>query len=197
VLDEIEPLLRVDLDGSVVAAVLDRVDAGLKQNLPGLEALPRVRDYFNAGVLLIDLKRWREEQVTERAMDYLRQNPKTLFMDQDALNVACDGRWKRVETRWNFQDHEKTNVLDLETSRRPAIIHFVTDQKPWKPGSTSLNGALYDMFRARTRFARTRGQKVRDSFRAVGSRFKRFLKRFSAVRSCWNLLKRLRHGPSG
>ena len=97
VLDNLQPLWEADLHGSAVAAVLDRLVLWhIKSSRPGWEQIPKVRDYFNAGVLLIDLKRWRELRISEKAVKYLQAHPKSPFSDQDALNVAGDGLWTRA-----------------------------------------------------------------------------------------------------
>jgi lipopolysaccharide biosynthesis glycosyltransferase len=117
--------------------------------------VPRVARYFNAGVLLIDLSRWREEHIPEVAMDYMRQVPDTPYSDQDALNVACDTRWTALDDRWNFQDHMRQRVDRLPLAQRPHIVHFISPNKPWIYKTASLNVKLYDAIRRRTDFART------------------------------------------
>ena len=178
VLDDLIPLWEVDLKGAVIGAVLDRIlDPALKRRVPGvdkwLDSFPRVRDYFNNGVLLIDLDAWRKERISEKAIEYLRFHPDSPYNDQDALNVACDGRWTELGLRWNFYDHFRTSILDMPPAERPKIAHFVGSQKPWKASALSVNADLYEVFRGRTRFARTTVDKLRD----VGSR-------------TWSLLKR-------
>lgn len=183
VLGDLRALWEADLGGAVVGAVLDEIDAQIKADKPGLEAMPRVRSYFNAGVLVIDLERWREERITERAIAYLAGHPRTPICDQDALNVACDGLWRPLDPRWNFQDHYETRLAALGPDRRPAIVHFVTSLKPWKPSSFSVNATFYDAFRSRTAYARTRAERVSDALRGEWCRTKRFLKRYALVRA--------------
>ena len=111
VLDDLGPLWSTDLKGAV-RAVLDRIlDPQIKNRAPGLEKFPRVRDYFNAGVLLIDLDRWRKERISEGALQYLIRHPDSPLADQDALNVVCDGHWTELGLSWNFYDHFNTAIL--------------------------------------------------------------------------------------
>jgi lipopolysaccharide biosynthesis glycosyltransferase len=138
-----------------------------------------VRDYFNAGVLLIDLPLWRAERVSERALEYLARNPSSPICDQDALNVACDGRWTPLDPRWNFQDHYDKVFADMEAEQLPGIVHFVTTLKPWKPDVCSLNAGFYDGFRSRTRFRRGRGEILQCGW----FRVRRFLGRSSILRA--------------
>jgi lipopolysaccharide biosynthesis glycosyltransferase len=157
VLDDLAALWAADLEGAVLGAVLDNLDAQIKANDPKVDGVPRVGRYFNAGVLLIDLERWRRERVSERAFEYLAQNPQSPFSDQDALNVVCDARWAALDPRWNLQALRTKSFAELSPNELPGILHFVTSQKPWKPSSLSVNASFYDAFRSRTAFARTAG----------------------------------------
>jgi lipopolysaccharide biosynthesis glycosyltransferase len=173
VLGDLDPLWETDLKGAVVGAVLDRIlDPQIKAQAPGLRRFPSVRDYFNAGVLLIDLDRWRKEHISETAMQYLTLHPDSPLADQDALNVACDGRWAELGLRWNFYDHFKTAILHMPATERPSIVHF-TGQKPWRASALSLNADLYELFRGRTSFARTSYDKLRDLGTGAYFRLKR------------------------
>lgn len=183
VLDDLRTLWKTDLEGATVGAVLDAVDPQLKGGKSGLEEVPHVRDYFNAGVLLIDLDRWRKEQISHRALQYLGRYPRSPYSDQDGINVACDGRWKQLDRRWNFQDHFRKRISDMHPSERPAIAHFVTSSKPWKTESLSLNASFYDAFRSRTCFARTPGDALWDVLQGSWCRLKRVLKRYALFRA--------------
>jgi lipopolysaccharide biosynthesis glycosyltransferase len=175
VLDDLKPLWKTNLDGAILGAVLDNLDPHFKSGNPGYEDAPRVHNYFNAGVLLIDLDQWRKEQISEKALLWMKQNPKTPFMDQDALNVVCDDRWKRLDQRWNFHDCWSKSMSDLSPSDRPAIAHFVSIMKPWNAALLSVNARFYDAFRSRTCFARTPWDRLTDNIQRIMARLKRNL----------------------
>ncbi|HEV7718504.1 MAG TPA: glycosyltransferase family 8 protein [Arsenicitalea sp.] len=184
VLNDFGGLWETDLDGAAVGAVLDGLDPQLKEDVPALHLVPRVQNYFNAGVLLIDLQKWRAEDISERALDYLAQHPDTLFSDQDALNVACDGKWKQLDPRWNFVDFfERVEIATLGAERRPWIVHFAAWDKPWNAKVPNINADFYDGFRSRTRFARTPLARQRDALQANWTRSKRVLKQYAPVRA--------------
>lgn len=190
VLDDLTPVWKTNLEGFVVGAVLDRWDLRIKRSDPGLEDVPRVRDYFNAGVLLLDLKRWREERISEKAFEYLVQHPQTPFADQDALNVACDGRWIKLNPRWNFHDHRGKRILDMGPEERPGVVHFVGSAKPWNTSIPNVNASLYDAVRDRTCFASTSGQKVWYMVQDGWFCLKAVLRRYAVVRQVWKLIRR-------
>lgn len=180
VLSDLQALWDTDLEGHVLGAVFDGLDSQIKNDTLELP-VPRVRDYFNGGVLLIDLHRWRAEQISEKALDYLARNPRSPFSDQDALNVACDGLWKKLDPRWNYLAYdEKLDISDLTGGQRPSIAHFTTWKKPWRASVRNVNAALYDSFRSRTCFARSPMDKIEDILRVGWSQLKRF-SRFEAT----------------
>jgi lipopolysaccharide biosynthesis glycosyltransferase len=170
VLDDLGPLWETDLDEAVVGAVLDGLDCTIKDSGLGLVELPRVQGYFNAGVLLINLYKWRKERISQRALEYLALNPNSPYSDQDALNVVCDGRWKKLDPRWNFVDfRENKKISDLTVEQRPGIVHFASSMKPWNASVRNVNASFYDSFRSRTRFARTPKDKLWDMLKSARS----------------------------
>lgn len=187
VLGNLAPLWKIELAEAVVGAV---ADAGLDgAHLPsdaGSSRPLRVRRYFNAGVLLINLSRWRRERITERALSYLVQHSNTPFADQDALNVACDKLWKDLGQDWNFQGHLTTDLAKIDPVRTPRIVHFVTAAKPWNVCAKSRNAAFYDGFRSRTLFARTQRGKLWEGAQLGWEYSKRLLKRSATLRAAWS-----------
>jgi len=175
VIEDLGALAGADLGGRMIGAVPDaHVDAALRkgQRRPEHEGVPRVSGYFNAGVLVVDLAKWRAHRISERAMQYLSEHPNLPYGDQDALNATCDGLWARLPKRWNFQLHHATRIAALPPHERPAIVHFITQSKPWKASSASINAKLYNEFRDRTVFRRTGGEKLWDLAVTIAYRLK-------------------------
>ncbi|MEF3073867.1 glycosyltransferase family 8 protein [Methylobacter sp. Wu1] len=190
VLDDLGSLWETPLEGFIVGAVLDGMDSQIKRREPDLKDVPRVRDYFNAGILLIDLQRWRKEQISEKALEYLNLYPHSPYSDQDALNVACDGLWKKLDPRWNFQDYyEKQRLLDIIPEQRPGIVHFVWKSKPWNASMPNLNASFYDAFRSRTCFARTPLDKLLDTLQGYWHQLKGILRQYPFLRNIWNKIR--------
>ncbi len=195
VLSDLAPLWDTNLGNAAVGAVLDGLDAQIKAGDLAVTAIPKVDNYFNAGVLLINLPRWRESRVSERALRYLEQNPKSPFSDQDALNVACNGAWKKLDSRWNFIDHyEKIDLRCLPPERRPGIVHFATWRKPWNARALNANSAFFDSFRKRTKFARSGLEISRDSLRTYWALAKLNLRQFQTIRTLIKVVSDLRYG---
>ncbi|KGP91096.1 glycosyltransferase [Pontibacillus chungwhensis BH030062] len=124
------------LDSYALGAVVDPVDfAGI--------TLPEGYEYFNSGVLLFNLSRWREENISEKVLTFIRDNPsKIMWWDQDALNAVLYDNWFPLDYKWNFQVFR---MKDLNIV--PKVIHFNTDVKPWN-GNTFLKEE-YEFYRNR------------------------------------------------
>lgn len=154
VLGSLAELGSVLLSDAPFAAVKDPLDLCIHDPSARDAGMPLVKKYFNAGMMLIQLAQWRKHCISERAIDYLKNYPQTPFADQDAINVAADGVWLELSNIWNFQGHRTTDIRNWQPSRKPRVIHFVTEQKPWKPKFPSAYAQLYDLYRRRTKFAR-------------------------------------------
>lgn len=98
--------------------------------------------YFNSGVMVINLKRWREERIEIKLLECLRTNRKHVWCwDQYALNVVFARQWKALPGRWNqgmhvfhYPDPSCSPIAENEFMQMrddPAIIHFTTEFKPW------------------------------------------------------------------
>lgn len=101
--------------------------------------------YYNAGVLVINLDRWRTGNVARKSIRYVEENSDTvIFPDQDALNVVLAGKWGDLNPRWNqmhalhtyssWQDSPYEEPLFLQVLNEPFIVHFTTPPKPWQSG---------------------------------------------------------------
>jgi lipopolysaccharide biosynthesis glycosyltransferase len=131
---DITELWDIDLHDLPVAAAQDRL-VPLASSRGGIRYRARLgisddAKYFNAGVMLIDLARWRAARVAERTLDYLRAHWKSVaFWDQEGLNVALAGRWVQLSPRWNRNvsipgDRAHGNLDGC-------ILHFAGRLKPW------------------------------------------------------------------
>ncbi len=98
--------------------------------------------YFNSGVMVLNLNRWRQEKLGERLLGTLRAHSEHVWCwDQYALNAVCSGRWGQLPLTWNVGAHafefpaaeQSPFAADdyREMLRRPAILHFTTEFKPW------------------------------------------------------------------
>ena len=137
----LDELWTVDLENYIVAAVSDpgvNENRWLRDDIGRKIGLDRTSSYFNAGVLVIDLCRWRKAGLAERALNFAVDRPDLItFWDQCALNHVVNGRFKELSKHWNFQtDHlrwsnRKCTLDSLREVGAAKIIHFSGPLKPW------------------------------------------------------------------
>jgi lipopolysaccharide biosynthesis glycosyltransferase len=121
---------------------------------------PKKNDYFNAGVMLINLDYWRKNDIGRKIKEFKLQNSdKILGNDGGAINGVLSGFWGRLPPKWNqqsglykrkFRKGNKVNYrLDEinEALRYPAIIHYVGERKPWLPGCPHPLSQRYWVYR--------------------------------------------------
>lgn len=98
--------------------------------------------YFNAGVLLINLQYWRENNIGQKCLNFLSTNYNLIKNnDQDVLNCVLCNRKHNLPVTYNYQvqlrmpyffdtfsEKMKTDVL---TTSDPIIIHYAAELKPW------------------------------------------------------------------
>ena len=145
VLDDIAKLWRYRLRGHPLGAVQDPLLWTFgSSGLPWDELeIPPHAEYFNSGVLLMDLALWRRESFAYKVFEFARDHTRDImFPDQDALNGVFAGRWRRLHPRWNcaLEQAERNagspdvpNGLDYaDAVDRPGILHYIGGPKPWQ-----------------------------------------------------------------
>ncbi len=103
--------------------------------------LKSAEDYFNAGVMLVNIERWKSLEITTRVLALMKAGRCEMpFYDQDGINGVVAGQWHRIDLRWNQQyEHFLVSAtemgLDQATVRaiqgNPFIIHYSGAAKPW------------------------------------------------------------------
>ncbi len=161
VLDDVALLYNIPLNGKAVGAVPD-VDwkMGRPTRFNALGINPG-HIYVNAGVLLIDLDRWRRSHIANQLFDFaMERGPVLEYHDQDALNAVLQGDILQLDRRWNVPalmygrwirsaapgDYSAT----VSARRAPGIIHFTTATKPWNFRSPARRKELYFHYLRRT-----------------------------------------------
>ena len=86
--------------------------------------------YFNSGVLLINMKKWRGLEL-EESFKEIGSSRAHLFLDQDILNIRFRNNWTRLGRKYNYFHMYSLGEIDFSFSEEPSIIHFV-GPKPWK-----------------------------------------------------------------
>ena len=145
ILGDLAELYSTLIDGYLVAAAvgrgMERVDhcwGVLNYKELGI---PADTPYFNAGVLILDLAKWRNEDFANHCMEYAAKYPEfCIFWDQTVMNTLLAGRFAQLDQKWNQQFNGPDKSYDKE-----GILHYCGPDKPWARGN-GLPKELNDLF---------------------------------------------------
>lgn len=119
---DIGALWDTDLKENAIGAVHDiGFERGIRLADPIVEGEVTESEYFNSGVLLMDLDRVRQTvDLLPAALSYLKQHPDSHLPDQDALNVLFRHNTLLLPEKWNhFVKYDDSGEI------RPLVYHFV------------------------------------------------------------------------
>jgi lipopolysaccharide biosynthesis glycosyltransferase len=139
---DLADLYNTDLNGYILGAVQDPRVKTLDCDWGGIKNYKKLgldgsAKYFNSGLMLVDLERWKAFDVGVKTLHCIANNKKYAgFPDQYGLNVVTAGRWMELPYAWNH-----FACFDEGT---PYQLHFV-DRKPIYQ-SYSYNKAYKDLF---------------------------------------------------
>ena len=127
---DIANLYKNDIGNNMLGAVLDEVIWSSKGfTYYAREALDVTeKQYFNSGVLIMNLKKFREKDIENDFYSWVNNNTLTAVApDQDYLNCVCKNSVTYMNPGWNkmpmgrkFEDNELL------------LIHYNMFMKPWK-----------------------------------------------------------------
>lgn len=139
---DLSSLYETKLDESYAAVAKDLLAAHYQFDLR-----TGVMSYFNSGVLLLNTKRMREDEITARLVDNKANDPWRMLMDQDTFNVTFTENVVWLHPRYNLMyannfesGWSMANMADFygiseeemrQTMERPVIQHLSSRKKPW------------------------------------------------------------------
>lgn len=103
----------------------------------------RKRQYYNSGVVLMDVQAWRSSKHSEKIITYAEEHPEKLeFADQDAINNTIHVHIKPLDIKWNCitpyygrnleKDYSAEHIERIQVAISESnIVHFTTASKPW------------------------------------------------------------------
>lgn len=123
--DDISKLYNINIENNIIGAVQDYIlTVDHLKGIPNYEdlgILPQSK-YFNAGLLLINPKKWIEFDVGNKVIKCLTNNKQhAVYSDQYGLNVVLYKQWLEIDRTWNCGP-----LFDFD---KPKLIHFL-DIKP-------------------------------------------------------------------
>lgn len=152
VINPIRALWETDLRGNLFAAAAHTGKAELVSNVNQLR-LGTKNDYYNSGVLLMDLAAARKAIAPETVFDFVEQHRMELVLpDQDVLNALySDSILPLSDVIWNYDARNYSSYLVRSggeynlswVMQHTSILHFCGKAKPWKPNYFYRFGILY------------------------------------------------------
>ena len=99
--------------------------------------------YFNAGVMVIDMAKWKELEIKKQAIKIIQEkNEKLILWDQDVLNIIFNGNYEKIQKEFNYNvnlltySSEDKEYIDEKIS----LLHYFGKTKPW-----SISGLCYEI----------------------------------------------------
>lgn len=150
--DDLYELYCIDLENNYCAGVLDI------WNVRWLDELSMDKNsiYVNSGVLLLNLKKWRDCEIDKRFLE-LMSKPNTDLNDQNIINEVCAGFIKVLDLKYNFlnelfclsYNHRLKDYWSYDEfeacKNNPTIIHYAgpSFRKPWVGNSETYLREFY------------------------------------------------------
>lgn len=140
--DSMNAFWNINLNDNYIAAV-EELYVGSNEDAKRLN----LDTVFNAGTMLVNLKKWNDDNITEKLFsntDILLKEDKIIWVDQDVLNYTFNNKVKFVSPCFNLQcnafydgSFSKYTQKEMEFAKSlPAIIHFNSCSKPWNKKCT-------------------------------------------------------------
>lgn len=155
----LEEIWNTDMSDFYVGGVLDIVDKKYLLDI-GLDTSCY---YINAGFLLLNLKKLREDKLEEKFISFINKyNGDVPHFDQGVVNAVCDGKKMILHPKYNVhstmgcftcdqvkmltscEKYYKQSLID-EALLNPVFIHYTNGyvNRPWNVGSTHPYKDIY------------------------------------------------------
>lgn len=141
VLGDISQLYNTDLEGNYIAGVIENfilhspIFSYYTKEAVGIDS----KEYINAGIMIIDLKKFRENNIEKRFVNFINTyNFDVIDPDQSYINYLCHGHIKYLPFEWN-----RTPLENVECEN-PKIVHYALGFKPWHVKNMFLAKHFWD-----------------------------------------------------
>lgn len=158
--ESLRPMWETDLQGNIIGAVQDFVGDHVKAAV----GLNPHEAYVNSGMLLIDLRKWREQEYERKCLQFIDDHcGRVIHHDQGVLNGVLHGRFRVLPIAYNlmtihfifsrrqlckyYDDHaEFYTEEEVNTAKeQPKILHYTPSftSRPWVKGCKHPYKAFY------------------------------------------------------
>lgn len=201
ILDDISKMFNVDLGDNLLGATVEETVLTINEFGEYVEKALGVKreNYFNAGIIVINTKKYREEKIQEKFVNLLNRFPFRIAQDQDYLNVLCKDRVHYFDLGWNKTSFENPAFHNEDLK----IVHYKMMWRPWKYDGITY-GDMYWDYANKTPFAQTLHQ-MKDTYSEeekakdkvlIGGMMKMCMQEAHDFHNYWNTIRRERNGAA-
>ncbi len=189
ILDDVAKIFEVDLGDNILAATNDTEVIRLLHSEKTLKIkkyftekleLKDSYNYFQAGVLLFNIKKMITENIQEKFIRKLIEVKHPIFVDQDILNSVCQGQTLYLPLEWNvewqtpiFSKNPKKELPAehyekyMQTRKNPKIIHYAGIKKPWDEPQHELAEYFWKYAKETPFYDKILAKKTRNKFSLI------------------------------
>ena len=120
----LKDLFNIDISENSIAMIKDAVSDNEAKRL-------NLNNYFNAGVMLINLDFWRKNDIQNKLFEFAKNNKDIiLWQDQDVINCVLNDSILELSNKFNYQ-YFLYKEIDFEAYQKCSILHLAGAFKPW------------------------------------------------------------------
>jgi lipopolysaccharide biosynthesis glycosyltransferase len=103
-----------------------------KKNADFFKKLNIDKSYFNAGVMFINLSKWRKKDFSNKLIAKLEEiKDEIIYWDQDVLNSHINGSYLEIDKSLNCPVSNVSSVGVDEINSEMKLLHYSGSSKPW------------------------------------------------------------------
>lgn len=141
VFEDLQELYEYDVADNYIAGVFSEEHYYIRTDLPKLLQIPDLTGYVNAGILVFNLSKIRQDNIEPKLHALIGSFKDSV--DQHIFNKVCYGKIMLLPKKWNvcqssepLLDSPAALIAMTEKTRKeifdnPAIYHYTDPRKPW------------------------------------------------------------------
>lgn len=137
---DISNIFQINLNDKIAYVVKDATSEPEKLKKYCKDLRKKDHNFFNSGVLLIDIKKYCENDIGKKTIELKKQGRDMRYVDQGVLNIALEGKVVFDNENYNNCTMSVRNQEILVD--KITLVHFTGTKKPWKK-YTCLWGGEY------------------------------------------------------
>lgn len=159
---DIQELTTLDMGQKTIGMVKDSLITKSKISV-GLEECD---DYYNSGIIVVDIDKWRERRCSTRILEHIKNVRVYGTVDQDVLNVELKGEIFTLPIKYNLQPLHMVYPVELynkvyihkatyysreeieDAVNSPGIVHYLRymGESPWNLNNMHPATSIFDKY---------------------------------------------------